>query len=418
MRVLFLSQYFFPETGATSNRVLSLAEHVQAKGYPVLVVAEKPNHPEGIIPDEYRGKAFIRRNYGSLEVLYCWVFTRPRKNTLTRLAFYLSFMVSAFIGASLFAGRFDVVVASSPPLFVGPAAWLVARLTGAKFILDIRDLWPDVAIALGAMQNPILVSLGRRLESFLYHRADGIAAVTDSFCEHVRRVVEDNIPVERVMNGTVPGIFNKDEPRSELRAKLGIDDRFVVLFAGNIGLAQGLDHIADAASILRDMQSDVVFLFLGSGPLKEHLIADVAERGLQNVRFLPRTTLDNAAEHMAAADALLVSLAHHPVYRKFIPSKLFDYMAAGRPVLLSVDGEARAILEAADAGIYYSPEDSEGLVKAIRELKADPAAAAEMGRNGRKYAAEHCSREEQARIMTRFIERIVSTGKERIHVRT
>jgi glycosyltransferase involved in cell wall biosynthesis len=259
--------------------------------------------------------------------------------------------------------------------------------------------------------------LAQKLERFLYCRAEGISAVTKSFCEHIRQVVSETRAVELVMNGTVPETFNKDGRRGEVRAKLKIDDRFFVLFAGNLGLAQGLHHIVEAAAKLSAQHSDVLFLFLGSGPLKERLVEDVALRGLENVRFLPRTTLEDAAAHMAAADALLVSLNDHSIYRKFIPSKLFDCMAAGRPVLLSVDGEARSILEAADAGIYYPAENGAGLEKAVVKLKKDPAAASRMGRNGRRYASAQCTREEQARVMTSFLQQIVENPKERTDAR-
>jgi len=221
-----------------------------------------------------------------------------------------------------------------------------------------------------------------------------------------------------VMNGTEPEIFGTDGTRSNIRGSLSIQDRFIVLFAGNLGLAQGLAHIIEAGTKLSASNPDILFVFLGNGPDKERLGAEAAERSLQNVMFLPRTTLDNAAKHMSAADALLVPLGSHPIYRKFIPSKLFDCMAAGRPVLLSVDGEARTILEAAEAGIYYPAEDANGLVDAVLKLRMNPDTAAEMGRNGRKYAIVYCSRVEQAKIMTRFIEQITSTSEEKVHAGT
>jgi len=406
MRVLFLTQYFFPETGATSNRIYSLAEYAHHQGHEVLIITEKPNHPEGVIPLEFRGKTYIRRRYGPLDVLYCWVFTQPKKNNLMRLAFYASFMLTAIVGALLYARDIDVVVASSPPLFVGPAGWLISRLIGARFILDVRDIWPDVAIALGMLRNPILISLSRKLERFLYNSANGVTSISDGLCDHIRGLVAAGQPVERVMNGTVPEVFNRDEARAKLRMSLDLEDRCVILFAGNLGLAQGLDHVLEAACRLRNEQPDVLFLLLGSGPVKERLEQEVARQGLQNVRFLPRMPLAETAEHMSAADALLVPLLKHPICLGFLPSKMFDSMAAGRPVLLSVDGEARAILEAAQAGIYYPAEAADGLVDAIVQLKADPAAAARMGQNGREYVTAHCTREEQARIMLSFIQKI------------
>jgi len=219
------------------------------------------------------------------------------------------------------------------------------------------------------------------------------------------------------MNGTVSGIFNKDEVREATRASLDFVDKYIVLFAGNLGLAQGLNHVLDAASRLYQTQPSVLVVLLGNGPMKARLMNDVSSRGLENIRFFPRTDLNQAAEYMAAADALLVSLGNHPIYRKFIPSKIFDCMAAGKPVLLSVDGEARTILEKAEAGIYYPAEDANGLVDAVLKLKLDPDAAAEMGRNGRKYAMTYCSRSKQAKIMTRFIEQITSISRERANAR-
>jgi glycosyltransferase involved in cell wall biosynthesis len=405
MRVLLISQYFPPETGATSNRLASLARGIRAAGHDVVVVAEKPNHPEGVIREGYRDGLFERRTFDGIPVLHTWVYTRPDKNFATRLAFYLSFMVMATFGAARLEGDFDVVLASSPPLFVGVSGWLTARLHGAQFVFDVRDIWPEVAVAMGELENPALIRLAEGLERFLYERADGITAVTEGFCHHIRRKVERTTPMARVMNGTMPDVFNEDDCRDAIRSRLNVENQFVVAYAGNHGLAQGLSHVVEAADRLRD-RNDITFIMLGSGPVKEELVSDTRQRELDNILFLDRVPLDEAAAHMAAADALLVPLADHEIYQQFIPSKLFDSMASGRPVLLSVDGEARSILEEAEGGLYYPAEDGEVLAEHIEWLVEHPEEGKEMGEKGRAYAQENCSRAVQAQKMAEFLEQI------------
>lgn len=408
MRVLLISQYFPPETGGPPNRLLSVAEGLREAGHEVHVIAEKPNHPEGIIRDDYRGGLFEDRKYEEIPTTYTWVYTHPQKNFLKRLVFYLSFMVMAVLGAVRAEGDFDLVLASSPPLFVGISGWLAAQVKDAKFVFDVRDIWPEVAVAMGALTNPWVVRLAEGLEKFIYDRADGITAVTNSFCDHIQEVASDHIPMRRVMNGTMPDVFQQDERREEVRKELGVEEKYVVTYAGNHGLAQGLLHIVHAADHLRENE-EVVFVLVGSGPVKEDLIQEAEARGLDNIQFLDRVPLEKAAAYMAASEALLVPLEDHEIYRKFIPSKLFDSMASGRPVLLSVDGEARSILEESEGGWYYPAEDGEALAERIEWLSDHSQEGKEMGKNGRAYAQKNCTRAAQAEKMADFLEQIVDT---------
>lgn len=408
MRVLLISQYFPPETGATSNRMISIAKGLRRAGHEVHAIAEKPNHPEGIIREGYRGGAFEERRYEGIPVTYTWVYTRPEKNFLKRIAFYTSFMGMAVLAATRSKGPFDVVFASSPPLFVGIAGWLSARLTDAQFIFDVRDTWPEVAVAMGALNNPLAISLAEGLECFIYNRADGITAVTDSFCEHISERVDGDPPIRRVMNGTVPEIFNRDDQRTKKRAALGVQDKFVVLYAGNHGLAQGLPHIVEAAASMPSGVG-VEFVMVGSGPVKSELVDEARRHDLDTIQFVDRVSLEEAAAYMAASDALLVPLEDHKIYKQFIPSKLFDSMAAGKPVLLSVDGEARTILDKADAGLYYPPENAEELTEHVAWLAAHPSEAQAMGERGRAYARMHCTRASQVDKLISFMEEVART---------
>lgn len=407
MRVLLIAQYFPPETGGPPNRMLSIAHGLRRNGHEVVVVAEKPNHPEGVIRPGYRGGVFEERTYEGIPVVYTWVRARPEKTFVNRILFYMSFMITAVLGAIKSRGPFDVVIASSPPLFVGLAGWAAARLRGARFLFDVRDIWPEVAVAMGELTNPALIRVAEMIEAFIYEQADGVTAVTESFCEHVSTVAGPETPTCRVMNGTVPETFDRPGARQRKREELGLSENaFVVTYAGNIGLAQGLPHILDAAGRLADRENVEIHL-VGSGPVKDQLQEKAEAQGLQNVRFFDRVPLDEAAAHMAASDALLVPLGDNPIYRQFIPSKLFDSMAAGRPVLLSVEGEARSILDGANAGIAYPAEDDAGLADAIRRLVDHPDEAMSMGEAGRTFAREHCTRQAQADRLVTFLETLV-----------
>ena len=407
MRVLVVSQYFPPETGGPPNRIASIVEGLKDAGHDVHVITEKPNYPTGVIWDGYRDGVFLDREYDGVPVTYAWVLADPKKRPSTRILFYVSFMLTSVAASLRLKGRFDVVLATSPPLFVGLAGWAISKLKRAKFVFDVRDLWPDLAVEMGELKNPRMIRLAKRIERFIYRHADGITAVTDSFRRDISCTAATRVPVGLVMNGTIPETFERDAEGAGLREEMSWQDRFVVIYAGNVGLCQGLDHVLDAAAALVEEAPQVLFGFVGEGAVKEHLMAEAARRLLHNVQFVPRVSLEKAAAYMAASDALLVPLADEAIYQKFIPSKLFDSMAAGRPLLLAVDGEARRILNRAGAGLYYAPESGGALADGVRRLLEHPEQRREMGRKGRAFAEKHFDRKVQARKMASFLEGIV-----------
>lgn len=403
MRVVVVTQYFPPETGGPQNRLASLASGLVEAGHEVTVLTAKPSYPAGVVFDGFEDGWVVESEYEGIPVLHAWIVPDEEKTALRRLLFYLSFVLSASVTALRRELEADVVLASSPPLTVGIAGWLVSRVTDARFVFDVRDLWPDVAVAMGELPYGWLAGVARRVERFIYRRADGIAAVTQGFCRDIRRRVDGSTPVVRVSNGTRPGVFRVPESKSALRDELDLPGDFLVTYAGNVGLAQGLPHLLDAAESLAD--EDVTILLLGDGPLREGLKDEARRRHLDNLLFRDRVPLDRAARFMAASDALLVPLRDGPIFGKFIPSKLFDAMAAGRPVLLSVDGEARSILDEAGAGVYYPAEDAEALAAAICRLRSDPRRDA-LGEAGRRFVTTHFTRAEQARKMVDLVEGI------------
>ncbi len=399
MRVLLLSQYFFPEVGATQTRMYEFARALVRRGHEVDVLTEFPNHPAGVMPPEYRGRWFEEDRTHPFRILRVWVATSPRKTFRTRLAFYGSFFAMALIGSLRFPRRYDVVAATSPPLPVAVVGLLIGRLKRAAFVMDVRDLWPKAAEALGELSNPRLYRLAERLERQLYARADRVTATTRSFCRHIAGRGARPETVVHVPNGTLEDVFAPERGDGDVRHRLGLEGRFVVTYAGLHGIAQGLSTLLDAAHRLGG-EPDIQFVLIGEGPQKAELMAQAAALGLANVRFLPQVPLEASAHYLNASDVLLVPLARNPVFEMFVPSKLFDGMACGKPVLLSVDGEAREILGEAGGGLFVEPGDAAALAEAIRHLFRHPDLRKEMGERGRLFVTRHYLRRVQAERFT------------------
>ena len=399
LRVLVITQYFFPEQGAVApqHRVRAFARHMVEEGNDVTVLCEFPNYPTGIIPPEYKGKWYERDTMDGFDILRVWVKASPNKGFKARMLSYISFMLMAVVGAVFkLPGRYDVVMATSPPLTVCVSGWLIAVLKRAALVLEIRDLWPQVAVALGELKSKFLIRVAEVLETFLYRRAKLIIAVTEGFVDYIGERCGDPKKIALIRNGTVTEFFNPDRTDPGLRARLGLEDKFLLTYAGNIGLAQGLPFFLDLAKEMADVP-DVFFLFVGSGCLKDELSARVKDEGVSNMAFHDAVPMSEVGPFLNASDVLLVPLKDDPVLKTFIPSKLFDSLACRKPVILGVDGEARRILEEKGGGLYAEPENIASYRKAIVTLKNDPALRDEMGATGYKWVLEGYTRRAQAR---------------------
>jgi len=411
MNILMLSQYFHPEVGATQTRVYEFAKHLARKGHKVTVIAEFPNHPTGIIPKEYKGKLFEREILDGFEVLRVWVLASPNKGTLRRMGFYTSYMLMAIMGGFSSKKKYDVVFATSPPLFVGISGYILSRLKKARFVFDVRDLWPEVAVALGELSNQKVIRLAEKVEVFLYENSSAIVAVTEGFIKHISNLGIKSGKIHHIPNGTIPEIFDPADIDIHLKAGFGLEGKFIVTFAGNHGIAQGLDTIIESAKQLQE-HSDIVFFFIGEGPVKQSLIDLKKKYQLSNVIFHPKVPLSQIAKYINMSDILLVPLKKDEVFHTFIPSKMFDFMCCAKPIILSVDGEARQILEdKAQAGKFVPPEDAAALSEAILWSRDNPELCSEYGRNGRDFVLKEYLREQQAQRLESIM---VSFTKERI----
>jgi glycosyltransferase involved in cell wall biosynthesis len=383
LRVVLISQYFPPEIGATQTRMQTFAEYLAERGHDVTVIAEFPNHPQGVIPERYRGHLIDDDRSNPYRVVRLWVKTNPVKDQRSRLAFYGSFSAFAAAAAPV-VGRADIVLATSPPLFTGVAGVALARLNRAPFVLDVRDLWPAAADALDQLSGNWPYRLAKGLERWLYREAATVVAVTRPFCEHIDRVRDRPPAAVLIPNGTLELFFDGHAGGDGARAALGVPDgEFAVTFAGTLGIAQALPPVLEAAA---RVDTGVHFVFVGEGPMKEQLELEAGRRGLANVHFHPQVPLAEVPPLLAASDALLVPLSGHHVFDDFVPSKMIDFMAAGKPVILAARGESVRLLERARAGVVAEPEDPAALADAAEWLATHPAEAGAMGVHGREFA--------------------------------
>jgi glycosyltransferase involved in cell wall biosynthesis len=413
MRILYLSQYFPPEIGATQTRAYEMAQGLIRAGHQVTMITEVPNHPEGIIRPEYRGRLYVREELDGIDVRRVWVSASPNKNFRTRMAFYLSFMLNAALaGLGLARGRYDVIYTTSPPLFVGGAALTISYLRRIPLVFEVRDLWPESAVLLGELNNQLAARLSTWLETMCYRRARQIVTVVKSI---KNRLIERGYPETQIClirNGANIELYQPAPINQTLRRELDIGpDQFVLIYTGLHGLMHGLDTAVEAAHLLRDQADDLLFIFVGDGVRKAALQARVQELALKNVRFYPLQPEKKLPGFITMANAGLSLGRKNPLSRGALPVKMFTYMACARPVLLAYQGEAAELVNEAQAGIVVEPENPEALAGAIIQLKNDPDTCRQLGSNGRRAVVEKYSRQAQAQQLVQLLERIVDRPK-------
>lgn len=401
MKILFLSQYYPPEMGAPAARVSALARRWVRAGHDVTVVTALPNHPTGIIPEPYRRHWRVEEDDHGVRVLRGFIYAAPNRGIWRRSLCYGSFGLSAALEGTLDRGRPDLVLATSPQFLAGLAGWFVSRVKGVPFVLEVRDLWPDSIVAVGALRaNSRIVRALRRAERFVYSQADLVVSVTRSFVAHLERNGARRVVV--VPNGADPAVFRPVEDPGAVRARYGLGDRFVACFAGTLGMAHGLEIVLDAAERMRH-DARVLFWLVGEGARREELEREARRRRLDNVRFEGQVPREDVPAILAAADAALVLLRPEPLFETVLPSKMFEAMASGRPVVLGVAGEARDLLEKSQAGIPIPPGDADSLARAVAHLASNREEAAHMGARGRRFVLEHHAHDALAR---RYLEEL------------
>lgn len=414
MRILILTQYYPPETGAPQNRLSDLAQRLARSGHHLTILTALPNYPRGEIFAEYRGRVLMEEAGAGVRIVRTWIYATHSKGFIRRLLNYFSFVLSSLVLGAWKVGPADVIVVESPPLFLGISGMLLSLFKKAKLVFNVSDLWPESAITMGILKNRGLIRLSQRLEEFIYKRSVLITAQTQGIVDNIRpRVGEKRVAL--LTNGVDTAAFLRaatSAQRIAIRHEFGFADKFVIGYAGLHGLAQGLETVVQAARLLSERE-DLLFVFFGDGPEKKNIM-DLAQRlCLRNICFCPPQPALRMPAIFSAFDLALVPLKRLELFKGALPSKMFEAMAAGVPVIVTAEGEARELIGRAQAGMAIEAENAEAMAKAILELRQQEPYLKIYGSHGQRYVMEHYDREKIAQQFERLlIDTIISDPRQ------
>jgi len=389
MKILLLTQYFPPEKGAAQVRLWELAKGLKNEGHEVTVVTAFPNHPAGIIPPEYRGKRFAREEIEGIKVLRTWIYPVKRGRFWLRLLNYFSFVFSSLYGI-LRCGRQDLIVVESPPLFIGFSAIFASLIKKAPYIFNVSDLWPESAVQLGLVSNKYLIRMSEWLEGYFYRKAFKLSAQTQGIVDGLKK---KGVAAEDILflpNGVDTDLFRPREKDKELEAQLQVQGKKIILYAGTMGYAHGIETALQAADILRK-EENILFLFVGDGSERPKLEEIAREKKLPNVRFIDFQPLEEVPRYYSLSSINLSTLRRYKLSEGVRPSKVYPSLASGQPLIYVGEGEGAEIVRESGGGVVLEPENPVLLADTIRELLDNPGQCRELAANGRAYVIEHYS---------------------------
>ena len=389
MRILLLTQYFPPEKGAAQVRLWELAKGLRDQGHEVMVVTAFPNHPTGIIPQEYRGKTFSQQEIEGLKIIRTWIYPVKRGRFWLRLLNYFSFVFSSLYGIYR-SGKQDLIVVESPPLFIGFSAVIASLVKKAPYIFNVSDLWPESAVQLGLVTNKHLIRMSEWLEAYFYRKAFKLSAQTKGIVEGLR---SKGIPSEDILflpNGVDTELFKPREKDEALQENLGLQDKYIILYAGTMGYAHGIETALEAADILRN-HTDIYFLFVGDGSERPKLEILAQEKNLPNVRFIDFQPLEEIPRYYSLSSLSLSTLRRYKLAEGVRPSKVYPALASGQPLVYVGEGEGAEIVRESGGGVVLEPENPKLLADTILELKGNPAYCRELALKGREYVIKNHS---------------------------
>ena len=388
MHVLLIHQAFaaLDEPGGTRHH--EMARYLGEHGHRVTIIASPVSYLTG--DSVSRQAIWVTGQDGGkgVKILRAFTFHAIHRSFFHRVLSFFSFMISSFL-IGLGVRDIDLVWGTSPPIFQGATAWALARLKKVPFLFEVRDLWPAFAVAVGVLNQPLLIYASEWLEKFLYHHADLVVINSPGFLEHVHSKGAQR--VELIPNGSDTTMFNPELNGDDFRRRHGLEGKFLALYAGAHGISNDLDVVLAASLRLQDWP-DIAIVLLGDGKEKPTLMARARELGLTNLHFLPPIPKSEMPTALAAADACIAILKPIPMYTTVYPNKVFDYMSAGRPVVLAIGGKIQEVVEAASAGISVPPGDPTALAEAIKKLAANPKLRFGMGQSGRRYVEANFDR--------------------------
>jgi glycosyltransferase involved in cell wall biosynthesis len=404
VHILLIHQAFAALNEPGGTRHHELARYLVEKGHRVTVIASPVSYLTGkVASGAQSGSA---GEDASLVIRRAFTYPALHRSFAHRVLSFFSFMVSSFILA-LNVRKVDVVWGTSPPIFQALTAWLIARLKGVPWLLEIRDLWPGFAVAVGVLRSPILIRCSEGLERFLYQHADQVIVNSPGFIDAVTARGARNAAV--IPNGADPRMFDPYASGEAFRQAHDLVGKYVTLYAGAHGMSNDLGVVLEAAALLQE-RDDIRIVLLGDGKDKPLLAGRARELQLHNVKFIDPIPKVEIPLALAAADACIAILKPIPLYATVYPNKVFDYMAAGRPVILAIDGVIRDVIETTQSGIPVTPGDPAGLAHAIRLLADAPERGHAMGQRGRQYVEDHFNRAVLADQLEQVLQNLVNSN--------
>ncbi len=410
VRIVFFTHYFPPEGNAPASRTYDHCLRWVQAGHQVTVITPVPSVPNGVVYEGFRNRIWPRReSMNGIQIIRIWTWVAPNAGGARRIANYLSYMVSAILTFVFFCRRPKIIIATSPQFFCGWAGVICSYLKWTRFILEIRDIWPESIVTVGAMNKGLLTRLLELLERQMYRSANHIVAVGQGYRDNIVAKVDVGDRISVVTNGVDPEQFQPRPPSRSFLRDHDLEDRFVCSYVGTIGMAHGLDVVIRAAAGLRERgRDDIVFCLVGDGARRQELERSVREQGLDNlVRFTGRLSKTEIPCVLASSDCLLVHLKKSELFETVIPSKIFEAMAMQRPLIMGVRGESAEIVRASGSGIEMEPDNELDLVNAVIRLRDDSAFYESLCQCGRTFVTEHYTRDGLA---ARFLDIIESVA--------
>lgn len=407
LNILFLTQYFPPETTAGANRVYELAKQWVRQGQQAQVLTGFPNHPDGVIPAAYQGHALLREDFEGISVIRTFTYATKNQGKVRRSLQYLIFLLATVLQGASSVKRCDVVIATSPHLLVAVAGAILSLILRKPFVMEVRDIWPEAVLAVGAMKRGGVIRILEGIEKALYRHAKMVVVVTEGFAA---KLVAKGVPAEKITylpNGIDVDRFSELIERESVKQRYGFKNKFLVSYIGNHGMAQNLSTILEIADRFRE-QADMQFMLAGDGAELAKIREKAAEMKLANVAILGPQPREAVPELLGMSDVCLVPLRKTSLFNATVPSKIYEILAAGVPLLISVDGDARRLVERSGGGLFVEPEDVDQYESAIRQLYSSEALRISMAKQGQAFVRAEFDRASLATTYVNALRSLVS----------
>jgi glycosyltransferase involved in cell wall biosynthesis len=406
MKILLINQAFVSPDEPGHTRHFEMAQYLRARGHDLVIVASDLNYQTGQRTVERIG-LFAVQIIDGVRILRAYIFPALHRSYSWRIISFLSFMFSS-VWTALTVKDADIIMGTTPPIFQAVSAWFVALIRRKPFLLEVRDLWPEFGVSMGVLKNPILITLARWLENFLYARATHILVNSPAYKEYMLGKGVSENKITYIPYGTDVDMFNPNVDGSSVRMNLGLENKFVVLYAGALGQANDIDTILRAAERLNH-ESQIRFVLFGDGKERSRLEAESKRMNLTNVIFAGVCPKKEMPLVIASSNVCLAILQDVPMFRTTYPNKVFDYMAAARGTVLVIDGVVRDVIESSGGGVFVQPDNDEQLASTILELSNDPQRVKQMGLNARDYLVKHLDRRDKLNDTLKLLESLVKT---------